>query len=110
MPGRELHGARRVGGTHEVACEDVRGGLVKAPVRQRHGGVDRLELALEVQEVRPVPGQEADVAVGLVYRALYVHVAEVAKASRAAAVQGAEGGDEAIALRRRERMGILPDP
>src|SRR6185369_1519692 len=47
----ERDGAEVVGHAHELGLEDIRGGLVEAPVRQRDARVDRLKLALKIEYV-----------------------------------------------------------
>src|SRR5262245_8050788 len=54
----ELDGAQRIGRPQEVRPEQVGGRPVEPPVGQGDAWVDRLELALEIQEIGAMPGQE----------------------------------------------------
>ena len=61
----ELDGADGIGDAEEVAREDVGRGPIEAPVRQRDARIDRLQLALEIEQVGAVPRQKSGRAVRL---------------------------------------------
>ena len=105
----ELDGAERIGDAEEVAREDVRRRPVEAPVRQRDARIDRLKLALEIEQVGAVPRQKARRAMGLRRAHVGVHVAEVGEAAQALIVELRERRHETVAFSRRQRVGVLSD-
>ena len=110
VSGGELKPAGGVRDADEAPGKQVRRRTVEPPVRQRHARIDRLQLALEIEQVGAVPGEEAHVSVRLRGRGVQVHLTEVAEAAAATAVQRSERSEEPVALCRCERLGVLADP
>ena len=96
----ELDGAERIGDAQEFELEEVRRRPVEAPVGQRDAGIDRLKLALQIEQVGTMPRQEARRAVGLRRADVGVHVAEVGKAAQALVVQLGKRRYETVAFGR----------
>ena len=105
----EADGPEGVGHAEKVAGEDVGRRLIEPPIRQRHARVYVLQLALQVEQVDPVPRQEPLRAMRLRRRHRGVHVAKIGEPARALVVQLRECRNQAIALAGRQRVRVLPD-
>src|SRR6476660_5160800 len=110
MTRRELDVTARRGRAHVPGGEQAGRRGVEAPVRQRDGWVDRLELALEVEQHRTVPRQEPGVAMSLLQAETLVHAREVRKGAGSAVVERAQSLQEPAPLGGREAARVLSHP
>ena len=110
MAGGEPYPAEVVGKPHECGREHVRRRLVESPVRQRDPAVHTLQLALQIEQIGAVPGQEGRSAVGFAARLIDVGVAVLAEDALALAVERGQRGEEPVALDRAEPVGVLAHP
>ena len=108
---REDHRPRRgLGRAQERPAEQPGSRLVEAPVGHGHRRIDRLQFALQIQQVRPVPGQEGVAGVRLVVGVVGVHVPIALVRAESAVVQPGQGAEEPIALGDGQGLGVLADP
>src|SRR5205085_2377566 len=94
---------------HEIERKEVRGGLVEPPIRQCDARVDRLELALKIEQIGAMPGKKTRPRMSFKIASGSMHVAEVGKSPKPLIVEFAERRHETIALARREVVGVLSD-
>lgn len=107
----ETHRAERIRHADEVGGEQIRRRPIEAPIRDRHRGVDGLQLALQVEQIGPVPRQEAGAAMGLLIgTARDVHVAEIGEPPRPPVVDLRHGRDEAVPLGQGQLIRVLAHP
>ena len=89
---------RRTRSSRGGRAEHPRRRLVEPPVGKCHRRIDRLEFALQVEQVGPVPGQKGVAGVRLVVGVVGVHVPIALERAEAAVVQPGQGTEEADAF------------
>src|SRR5215211_7547229 len=92
---------------NELSGEQVRSRLIEPPVRQGDARVDLLQLSLQIQQVGPVPGEEAREIVCFVLGFFSVHGAEGTEPAVAPTVEDSESGQEAVPLILRQFVSVL---